>query len=154
MKQIAGSSSTVLFVILAVAVVGCTREAAIADAKIADAKAPATRADLSRPAARTLVVPTGTSLVAVLRTPLSTDVNSTGDAFARQSSVQYRRWKNRRSGRSRGSTECYDVQASGRIKGRARMTLVFYKSLIPREKRTRSRPFREGQAASETATTC
>jgi hypothetical protein len=73
-----------------------------------------------------LTVPAGTSVIASLVTPLSTDTNKTGDPFTattQQPIVVDGRTVIANGAQVRGVL--HDVQASGRVKGRAGMTLAF-----------------------------
>jgi hypothetical protein len=127
MKRIAGSIGVALLLILAAATTSCTKDPSIAEAKAAEAKALAERAHKA-PATRyeTLVVPTGTSFIAVLETQLSTDASVTGDPFvATTVDPIIVDGKTLVPAGSRIDGVLRDVQASGRIKDRARMTLVF-----------------------------
>jgi len=121
-KRIASSIGIVLFLILAAASTGCTKSDATADAKEMAVKA----AQDAAPAQETLVMPAGTSFTAVLDTKLSTDSNRDGDPFAAttvDAMVVDGRTVVPAGSRINGMLR--DVQASGRIKDRARMTLVF-----------------------------
>jgi hypothetical protein len=127
MKRIAGSIGIALFIIFAAASTGCTKDDAAADAKAADAKATAARTNQnSAPVQETLVMPTGTRFLAVLGTQLSTDSNNNGDPFV-ATTVEPIMIDGRTvvPAGSRIDGVLRDVQASGRIKDRARMTLVF-----------------------------
>jgi len=122
MKRIAGSIGIALFIFLAAALTGRTKDDAVADTKAFagwDNQA-------SAPRHETLVLPTGTSLIAVLLTGLSTDANSDGDPFVAitvEPIIVDGRTVVPAGSRIDGVLR--DVQASGRIKDRARMTLVF-----------------------------
>lgn len=131
MKRIAGGIGIALLIILAAASAGCTRDVLSADAKAlagkdTPASAPASAAPASAPLHETLVVPTGTSFDAVLQTRLSTGANNTGDPFV-ATTIEPIVVDGRTvvPARSRIDGVLRDVQASGRIKDRARMTLVF-----------------------------
>ena len=120
MKRIAGSFGIALLLILTAATTSCTRDASKAEVlSQSEHQAPATRYE-------TLVVPAGTNLVAVLQTQLATDVNTTGDAFV-ATTVDPIVVDGRTvvPAGSRIDGVLRDVQASGKIKNRARMTLVF-----------------------------
>jgi hypothetical protein len=128
MKRIAGCMGVALTLILVAATTGCTKDAADAKALAEqNAKTLAKRNhQASVPRHETLVVPTGTSFVAVLQTRLSTDANATGDPFVATTVdpiVVDGRTVVPAGSRIDGTLR--DVQASGRIKDRARMTLVF-----------------------------
>jgi hypothetical protein len=78
----------------------------------------------------TLVIPTGTTVVASLDTSLSTDLNHSGDAFTatvNQPVVVDGRTLMPSGSQIHGVLQ--DVEDSGRIKGRARMTLL-YQSIV------------------------
>src|SRR2546430_7470096 len=78
MKRVATSISIGVFLILAAASTGCTKADAVADAK----EMAATKANHSAtPSPETLVMPAGTSFLAVLDSKLSTDSNKDGDPF-------------------------------------------------------------------------
>lgn len=116
MKRFAGSIGIASLLIVMAAMSGCTKEASKAE-ELSKSSAPSTE---------TLVVPTGTSLVAVLQTPLSTDANASGDPFAAtivDAIVVDGRTVVPAGSRIDGVLR--DVQASGKIKDRAQMTLVF-----------------------------
>ena len=122
MKRIAASIGAALFIFLAAASTGCTKDDAVADTR-----AFAGRNDqASAPRHETLVLPTGTSLIAVLLTRLSTDANSDGDPFV-ATAVEPIIVDGRTvvPAGSRIDGVLRDVQSSGRIKDGARMTLVF-----------------------------
>jgi hypothetical protein len=129
MKRITGSMGIAFLLILAAATAGCTKD----EAKALEAKALEARntqrnnqTQTSAPRHETLVVPAGTSFVAVLQTQLSTDENSTGDPFvAKTIEPIYVDGRIVVPAGSRVDGVLRDVQASGRIKDRARMTLVF-----------------------------
>lgn len=78
------------------------------------------------PRYETIVVPAGTALIATLETPLSTATNTSGDSFVARTLDAI--IVNGRTAFPAGATVrgvLRDVQASGRIKDRARMTLDF-----------------------------
>lgn len=84
------------------------------------------------PRSVTLVVPAGTSIIASLVTPLSTDTNKTGDSFT--ATTQEAIVVDGRTVIANGATirgVLRDVQASGRVKGRAGMTLAFQELVDP-----------------------
>jgi hypothetical protein len=79
-----------------------------------------------KPQFETVVVPEGTTVVATLDASLSTETNHTGDAFVAttvEPIVVGGRTVFPAGARIHGSLQ--DVQASGRIEGRARMTLAY-----------------------------
>jgi hypothetical protein len=122
MKPIASGIGIALLIILAAASAGCTKDVLSADAKALAGQD--NRA--SAPVHETLVIPTGTSFDAVLQTRLSTAANSAGDPFV-ATTIEPIVVDGRIvvPARSRIDGVLRDVQASGRIKDRARMTLVF-----------------------------
>ncbi len=120
MKRITGMLGITLLVTMTAATTGCSKDAATAEAKALSERAN------QAAAYQTLVVPTGTNFVAVLQTQLSTDVNRTGDPFVAttvEPIVVEGRTLVPAGARIGGVLR--DVQASGRIKDRARMTLAF-----------------------------
>ena len=123
MKRIAGSIGIALFLVFAAASTGCTKSDAVADAK----EMAATKANHNAaPSQETLVMPAGTSFLAVLDSKLSTDSNKDGDPFVATTVapvVVDGRTVVPAGSRINGMLR--DVQASGRIKDRATMTLVF-----------------------------
>jgi hypothetical protein len=124
MKRITGSMGIAFLLILAAATAGCTKD----EAKALEARTTQRnhQTQTSAPRHETLVVPAGTSFVAVLQTQLSTDENSTGDPFvAKTVEPIYVDGRIVVPAGSRVDGVLRDVQASGRIKDRARMTLVF-----------------------------
>ena len=129
MKRIAGSIGTALLVVIMAATAGCTKDTSKAEELSQSgnggnggnggSKAPVTRYE-------TLVMPTGSNLVAILQTPVSTDVNSSGDPFvATTVDAIVIDGRTVAPAGSRIDGVLRDVQASGKIKNRARMTLVF-----------------------------
>jgi len=119
MKRIAGSIGIAALLALMVLSAGCTKEAAVADAD-------APKASTSAPTRETLVMPVGTRFLAVLDTRLSTDSNKDGDPFsARTTEAVVVDGRTVAPAGTRVDGVLRDVQASGRIKDRARMTLVF-----------------------------
>jgi hypothetical protein len=80
----------------------------------------------SKPRFETLVIPAGTHMGASLETRLSTDTNHTGDPFVATTTeplVINGKTVAPSGTKIRGNLS--DVQASGRVKGRARMTLAY-----------------------------
>lgn len=122
MKRITGMLGITVLMAITAALTGCSK-----DATTAEAKALSDRANQAAAAPyQTLVVPTGTNFVAVLQTDLSTDVNRTGDPFiATTVGPIVIEGRTLVPAGARISGILRDVQASGRIKDRARMTLVF-----------------------------
>lgn len=89
-----------------------------------------------KPRFETLVIPDGTQVVASLNTRLSTKTNHTGDAFAATTTgpiVVGGKTVVPAGAQIHGVLR--DVQASGRVSGRARMTLA-YQGLVDREGQT------------------
>lgn len=122
MRRITGNIGISLLLILTAATMGCT----IDEARALEERDTQTSKSSSAPSQETLVLPPGTEFVAVLRTRLTTDGNTSGDAFV-ATTVEPIVLDGRTvvPARSRIDGVLRDVQASGRIKGRARMTLVF-----------------------------
>jgi hypothetical protein len=139
MKRITGSMGIAFLLILAAATVGCTKDEAKAlEAKALEARNAQRNNQTSAPRHETLVVPAGTSVVAVLQTQLSTDENTTGDPFvAKTVDPIYVDGRIVVPAGSRIEGVLRDVQASGRIKDRARMTLVF-QEIVDSEGKTHS----------------
>lgn len=129
MKRVAGSIGIALLLVIAVATMSCSKDTSAAAEKALaerDLQTSAPHQQASAPRHETLVMPTGTSITAVLQTSLSTDANSTGDAFVAttvEPIIVDGRTVVRAGSRIDGVLR--DVQASGRTKDRARMTLVF-----------------------------
>ncbi len=85
-----------------------------------------TSASAARARHETLVIPAGTSVVASLETRLSTDTNHAGDLFlATTIDPILVDGKTVVPAGARVHGVLRDVQASGRVKGRAQMTLAF-----------------------------
>ena len=117
MRHIVGGIGIILLVIFAAVVAGCTNDAAVADSYAETA---------STVSQETSVLPAGTRFLAVLDTRVSTDVNRTGDSFvARTIEPIVVDGRTVLPANSRIDGVLRDVQASGRIKDHARMTLVF-----------------------------
>jgi hypothetical protein len=124
MKRIAGSFGIALLLIITAATAGCTKDASKAEEISQSVKQSGNQASATR--YETLVVPTGTSIVAVLQTQLSTDVNTSGEPFvATTVDPIVVDGRTVAPAGSRIDGVLRDVQASGKIKDRARMTLVF-----------------------------
>jgi outer membrane lipoprotein SlyB len=124
MKRFAGGIGIAAVLALLVLSAGCTKDAAVADADAPGGSK--MKASNPAPVEETLVMPAGTRFLAVLDTKLSTDSNKDGDAFAATTTeavVVDGRTVAPAGTRIDGVLR--DVQASGRIKDRARMTLVF-----------------------------
>jgi hypothetical protein len=136
-----------VFVLIAVAAMaGCTKESESDRARAAQARQGA------KPRMQTAVIPAGTNVVASLDSRLSTDTNVTGDRFAAtttESIVVDGKTVIPAGARIHGMLR--DVQASGRVSGRARMTLA-YEQIVDSEGKTHAisaEPLTL-QAASET----
>jgi hypothetical protein len=133
MKRIRGSIGLCLLVTAAVATGGCTRDAD-------DSPAAAVGDSESRAAARaefdTLVVPGGTAVLASLDTPLSTDTNHSGDPFT-ATTIEPIDVGGRTVLPSGSQIHgiLRNVEDSGRIEGRARMTLLYQSIVDPLGKR-------------------
>ncbi|HSQ60822.1 MAG TPA: YMGG-like glycine zipper-containing protein [Acidobacteriota bacterium] len=122
MKRYAGTIVFALLLVIAAATTGCTQGASNAE--------PLAQNERKAPAARTetIVAPSGTSVIAQLETQLSTETSSSGDPFvATTLGPIVIDGRNVIPAGSRIDGVVQDVQASGRIKDRARMTLVFLK---------------------------
>jgi hypothetical protein len=121
----------ILLLIAAATLVGCNSgQGGVRDSAAAQTSAaPPSRFE-------TLVIPDGTSVVASLDTRLTTETNRTGDPFGATTTAAILV-----GGRTiipagaRIDGVLQDVQASGRIKGRARMTLT-YRGVVDAEGRT------------------
>ena len=122
MKRIAGSIGITALLMLMALSAGCTKDAAVADA---DAPG-GSKMEASAPVEETFVVPAGTRFLAVLDTKLSTDSNKDGDHFAATTTEAVLvDGRTVAPAGTRIDGVLRDVQASGRIKDRAKMTLVF-----------------------------
>jgi hypothetical protein len=105
----------VAFLAAAVIAVGCENEGSRAQVK-----------EAPKSLVETLTIPAGTSLVVTLDTGLSSDTNHTGDSFVATTTeplVVNGKTLAPTGTKIRGRVT--DVQASGRVKGRARMTLAY-----------------------------
>jgi hypothetical protein len=138
MKQFTVSIPALLLMATAITL-GCTNTRAEEAARTAQ-PAPARQAapQESKPRYETLVVPSGTSVVASLDTRLNTDTAVTGDQFSATTidpiTVDGKTLFPAGT-KVRGTLR--DVQASGRIKGRARMTLA-YTEIVGADGKTQS----------------
>jgi hypothetical protein len=120
MKRYAGSIGFALLLTATAVLTGCTKDASNAE--------PLARGETRAPAARTetIVAPAGTSVIAQLETLLSTETSVSGDPFvATTLGPIVVDGRNVIPAGARIDGVVQDVQASGRIKDRARMTLVF-----------------------------
>jgi outer membrane lipoprotein SlyB len=118
MKLIRASIGIALLMTVAIAA-GC------ADDRASATPAPQ-QSQQSQQAKRTMVIPSGTSVVASLETRLSTDTNHTGDQFqASTIDAIIVDGKTVVPAGARIHGVLRDVQASGHIKGRALMMLAF-----------------------------
>jgi len=92
-------------------------------------------AEAQKPRFVTFIIPDGTSVVASLDTRLSTETNHTGDPFgATTTESVIVGGKTVLPAGTRIHGVLRDVQASGRIKGRARMTLAYLGVVDPEGK--------------------
>jgi hypothetical protein len=125
MKRIPASIG-ILVVIAAAITAGCTQ----------DRESSRSEAAAQKPRFVTLIIPDGTSVVASLDARLSTETNQTGDAFgATTTEPVIVGGKTVLPTGTRIHGVLRDVQASGRIKGRARMTLA-YQGVVDSEGKT------------------
>lgn len=116
----------VLLCFAAVAAGGCAKGDAAEEKALAAQQQQGVSRQQAPPRVTTITVPAGTSFVATLQTPLATDTNNSGDSFTAittESVVVDGKTVIPAGSQVRGSLR--DVQASGRIKGRARMTLGY-----------------------------
>lgn len=115
-----------MLLMAAIASTGCSRSSAT-EAETAAKAAEAARAEAARkPRIVTMVVPAGVEVVMLLQTPLTTESNHAGDSFygtTRDAILVDGKTVVPAGARISGSLR--DVQASGKIKGRAHMTLVY-----------------------------
>lgn len=122
MKRLTGSIGALLLMAMAVAT-GCTTGRTEEDPRtVKNASVP----QESKPRYVTTIIPSGTNILASLDTRLNTETNNSGDQFSATTlETIYVDGKAviPAGARIRGSLR--DVQASGRIKGRAQMTLAF-----------------------------
>jgi hypothetical protein len=130
MKRFPASIGTLILIAAAVTV-GCAKN------QDSSQNAPAAQPAAAQKARfETLVIPDGTSIVASLDTQLSTETNHTGDPFRATTTEPVIV-----SGRTVVSTGAQingvlrDVEASGRIEGRARMTLA-YETIVDSQGKT------------------
>jgi hypothetical protein len=110
----------ILVLIAAAITAGCAKETGTRDAAAARSQ------EAPKPRFETLVIPDGTSVMASLGTRLSTETNHAGDPFVATTTAPV--IVDGRTVVPAGATihgVLRDVQASGRIKGRARMTLAY-----------------------------
>lgn len=124
MKRLPASIG-ILILIAAAITVGCTRD-----------QEGAQSATVQKARFETLVIPNGTSVVASLDTRLSTETAQTGDPFGAttiEPIIVGGRTVVPAGAQIHGVLS--EVQASGRIKGRARMTLA-YKGIVDSEGKT------------------
>jgi len=120
MKRLPASIG-ILVMIAAAITAGCTQDRE----SVRDAAAAQTPA-VQKPRFETIVIPDGTNVVASLDTRLSTETNHTGDPFGATTTepiIVGGRTAIPAGARIHGVLR--DVQASGRTKGRARMTLTY-----------------------------
>lgn len=130
MKRFSASIGTLILIAAAVTV-GCAK-----NQEGAQDAAAAQKAAVQKPSYETLVIPNGTSIVASLDTQLSTETNHTGDPFRATTTEPISV-----GGRTVVPTGAQisgvlrDVEASGRIQGRARMTLA-YETIVDSQGKT------------------
>ena len=147
MKRLPASISTLILIATAITV-GCNEDQD--GTRTATTRTPA----VQQPRTETLVIPNGTNVVASLDTQLSTETNHTGDSF-RATTTEPIMVGGRTAVPSGAKIHgvLRDVQASGRVEGRARMTLA-YETLVDSQGKTHTLsalPLTL-QAASSTAT--
>ena len=127
MKRLTASIGIAILIALAM-MVGCARDQeGVQSAKAAVAK---------KPRVETLVIPNGANVIASLDTRLSTETAQTGDRFAAttiEPIVVDGKTAVPAGAKIHGVLR--DVQASGRIQGRARMTLA-YEQMVDSEGKT------------------
>ena len=124
MKRIPASIAALMLIAVAITT-GCAREQQEQQEGGRDAAAVRTPA-VQKPRFETLVIPDGTNVVASLSTPLSTETNHTGDPFGATTTepiIVGGRTVVPAGAQIHGVLR--DVQASGRVQGRARMTLAY-----------------------------
>jgi hypothetical protein len=127
MKRIPASIG-ILVVIAAAITAGCTQDQ--------ESSRSAGTAAAQKPRFVTLVIPDGANVVASLDTRLSTETNHTGDRFdATTTEPIIVGGKTVLPTGARIHGVLRDVQASGRVKGRARMTLA-YQGVVDSEGKT------------------
>jgi len=130
MKRLPASIG-ILILIAVVITVGCTR-----DQEGARSAATAQTPTVQKPHFETLVIPDGANVVASLDTRLSTETNRTGEPFGATTTepiIVGGRTAVPAGARIHGVLR--DVQASGRTKGRARMTLA-YETIVDSQGKT------------------
>jgi hypothetical protein len=134
MKRIRTSIGISLLVVAAAVTGGCTKDAADAPAAAGTTASGAQTGSKER--FDTLVIPGGTGVVASLDTPLSTDVNHSGDPFTATTveSIDVGGRTVMPSG-SQVHGVLQNVEDSGRIEGRAQMTLLYQSIVDPQGKR-------------------
>jgi hypothetical protein len=123
MKRLPATLGVLILIAVAIAM-GCKKEQDGAQPAAA-ARTPAVQVP-PKPRFDTLVIPDGTSVIASLDTRLSTETNHTGDPFVAtttQPVIVDGRTVVPTGARIHGVLR--DVQASGRVKGRARVTLAY-----------------------------
>ena len=119
MKRLRGSIGTLVLVAVAV-MAGCTED------RESNKEVAAQARQEPKPRVETMVIPAGTNVVASLDSRLTTDTNVTGDRFVATTTepiVVDGKTVVPVGARIHGVLR--DVLASGRVKGRARMTLVY-----------------------------
>jgi len=129
MKRLLASIGILAVIAMAITV-GCKQDQA-------SSRSPAAAA-AKKPHFETLVIPDGTNFVASLDARLSTETNHTGDAFRATTTepiIVGGRTVVPAGARIHGVLR--DVEASGRIKGRARMTLA-YQGIVDSQGKTQA----------------
>ena len=122
------ASIGILVVIAATITAGCTQDR--------ESVRSAAAAVAQKPRFETIVIPDGTNVVASLDTRLSTETNQTGDTFGAttiEPIIVDGRTAVPAGARIHGVL--HDIQASGRTKGRAQMTLA-YESIVDSQGKT------------------
>jgi hypothetical protein len=124
MKRLLAGMS--IFILIAAAITaGCSKDRGIAE-----------NAAAQEPSVETLVIPDGTDVVASLDTHLSTETNHTGDPFIATTTEPI--MVDGKTAVPAGAPihgVLRDVEASGRIAGRARMTLA-YETIVDSQGKT------------------
>ncbi len=138
MKKLQLASLGLLVLVAAASAIGCTKDSSAIRTAEATRKPEARKPEAEKPRFVSLVIPVGSSLIASLTTHLSTETNHDGDGFDATTIDPVMV-----SGRTvipagaRIHGVLRDVQASGRVKGRARMTLA-YESIFDAEGKSHS----------------
>lgn len=134
MKRIRAGIGISLLVVAAAMTGGCNEEAE--DASSTKDTASSGARTYQKQSFDTLVIPNGTTVVASLDTPLSTDVNHSGDVFtATMSEAIVVGGRTLMPSGSQIHGVLQDVEDSGRIEGRAQMTLLYQSMVDPKGQR-------------------